>query len=86
MLLKPISSTFILEQVENKVNYLGLLMTDDDLYYQSPSAKEAHVYRAELFRDKHWKFKNIYSRQFWQNPDHVFDEFNRFIQTRGERK
>lgn len=83
--LLPFADLTILEQLEHKVNYLGLLMTDDDLYYQSPSAKEAHVYRTELFRDKHWKFKNIYSRQFWQNPDHVYDEIYRFIQTRGER-
>jgi len=79
--LLPFADLTILQHSKKKVDYLGLLMTDDDLYFQSPSAKEAHVYRSELFQDKHWKFKNIYSRQLWQNTDHVFNEIKRFIQT-----
>ncbi|WKN43154.1 AAA domain-containing protein [Tunicatimonas pelagia] len=77
----PFADLTILAQAKNKVEYLGLIMTDDDLYFQSPSAKEAHVYRSELFQEKYWKFKNVYSRQLWQNADHVFSEIKRFIQT-----
>jgi len=82
----PFADLTIKEDVEGEYKYIGLLMTDDDLYFQSPSAKEAHAYRPELYQEKNWKFKNIYSRQYWQNPHHVQEEITRFIQTRGERK
>ena len=84
--LLPFADLTIKEELETGYNYLGLLLTDDDQYFQSPSAKEAHVYRHEMYQDKNWKFKNVYSRQFWQNPSHVQQEITRFIQTRGERK
>jgi superfamily I DNA and/or RNA helicase len=84
--LLPFADLTIQEELENGYNYLGLLMTDDDQYFQSPSVKEAHAYRPELYQEKNWKFKNVYSRQYWQNPQHVQEEISRFIQTRGERK
>jgi len=46
--------------------YEALLLTDDDLYYQSLSAKDAHVYTPFLLRTKHWSFKRIYSREWWK--------------------
>jgi ABC-type uncharacterized transport system YnjBCD ATPase subunit len=46
--------------------YEALLLTDDDLYYQSLSAKDAHVYTPFLLTAKHWKFKRIYSREWWK--------------------
>ena len=59
--------------------YIGLINTDDDLYYQSISAKEMHAYRPFVYRDKHWKFKHIYSRQRWQQPQQVQESLQRFI-------
>ena len=59
--------------------YIGLINTDDDLYYQSISAKEMHAYRPFVYRDKHWKFKHIYSRQRWQQPQQVQEALQRFI-------
>ncbi|MGD1890794.1 MAG: AAA domain-containing protein [Cyclobacteriaceae bacterium] len=82
----PFADLTIREKLDTGYSYLGLLMTDDDQYYQSPSAKEAHASRPELYQEKNWKFKNVYSRQYWQNPNHVKEEITRFIQTRGERK
>jgi superfamily I DNA and/or RNA helicase len=72
-----------LKNQENK--YIGLINTDDDLYYQSESAKDMHAYRPHLLLSKNWKVKNIYSRQFWQQQEEVEDALNRFIQTDGQK-
>ncbi len=49
------------------VAYEGLLLTDDDLYFGSPSVKEPHAYLPMILRAKHWPFHRVYSRQFWQS-------------------
>ncbi|WPP50514.1 AAA domain-containing protein [Catalinimonas niigatensis] len=65
--------------------YIGLINTDDDIYYQSESAKEIHAYRPFLLSEKNWKFKNIYSRQYWQQNEQAKEDVNRFIMTDGQR-
>jgi hypothetical protein len=47
--------------------YEGLLLTDDDLYFGSPSAKEPHAYLPIILRTKHWPFQRVYSREFWRH-------------------
>lgn len=59
--------------------YAGLLITDDDLYYQSPSVKDAHVYTPLTLSSKHWNFRGIFSREYWQNEHSVTEELHRFI-------
>ncbi len=51
--------------LKNADTYQSLLLTDDDLYYQSPS-KDAHAYTPLLLQAKHWTFKRLYSRQWWK--------------------
>lgn len=65
--------------------YIGLVNTDDDLYYQSESAKDMHAYRPTHLALKNWKVKHIYSRQFWLQQEEVEDELNRFIKTDGQK-
>ena len=47
--------------------YESLILTDDDLYYQSLSAKDAHAYTPFLLRSKNWTFRRMYSREWWKN-------------------
>ena len=49
--------------------YEGLLLTDDDLYFGSPSAKEPHAYLPIILRDKNWPFRRVYSREFWRGKE-----------------
>ena len=49
--------------------YEGLLLTDDDLYFGSPSVKEPHAYLPMILREKHWPFGRLYSRQFWNGRE-----------------
>ena len=63
----------------NQGKYAALLLTDDDLYYQSPSVKDSHVYTPFTLSAKHWKFRGIFSREYWQNENMVTEELIRFI-------
>ncbi len=72
--------------IKNKEGkYIGLVNTDDDLYYQSESAKDMHAYRPTHLAMKNWKFKHIYSRQYWQQRKETEDALNRFIKTDGNK-
>jgi hypothetical protein len=58
--------------------YYGLILTDDDLYYQSVSAKETHVYNPFTLSSKNWKFRGVFSRELWQDKDEVVERLVRF--------
>ena len=62
--------------------YIGLLNLDDDLYFQSPSVKDAHVYRPLLFRKKNWNIYSISSREYWHEPEQTIESMITFISTR----
>ena len=55
----------ITEKQEEK--YKSLLFTDDDLYFENISAKETHGYTPLFLKNKGWKFKRKYSRDYWKN-------------------
>jgi len=59
--------------------YLGVIATDDDLYFQSPSVKDAHVYTPFTLSEKHWKYKGIFSRNYWQNEEETKEELRIFV-------
>lgn len=65
--------------VKNGNNYLGLLITDDDLYYQSISVKDLHVYTPFTLSKKNWNFKGLYSREFWHNREQVEETILKFV-------
>ncbi|GAB3251766.1 hypothetical protein GCM10027347_10400 [Larkinella harenae] len=46
-------------------HYAGLLLTDDNLYYES-SPKDAHAYTPFALRLKNWPFQRVYSREYWR--------------------
>ena len=45
--------------------YSALLLTDDDQYFASTLAKDAHAYKYEAMKNKKWPFKRLYSRNYW---------------------
>ncbi len=45
---------------------MSLILTDDNLYYEQPSSKAAHVYLPFLLKAKNWTFSRMYSRVFWK--------------------
>ncbi|MEM7110512.1 MAG: DNA helicase I, partial [Bacteroidota bacterium] len=59
--------------------YVGLVLTDDDLYFQSPSIKDIHVYTPFTLSKKNWNFTGVFSREYWKNAQIVQESINRFI-------
>ncbi len=64
--------------VKSDDRYLGLVLTDDDLYHQSISIKDMHIYTPFTLSAKHWKFVGVYSREYWHNKDAVRERLLRF--------
>lgn len=59
--------------------YLGLILTDDDLYYGSISVKEDHVYKPLVLSSKRWRFQWVSSRDFWMKNEETMDSLRRFL-------
>jgi superfamily I DNA and/or RNA helicase len=53
--------------VKDKDAYESLILTDDNLYFQSTSPKETHAYLPFALAQKNWRFRRIWSREFWQD-------------------
>ncbi|MFT6036043.1 MAG: hypothetical protein ACI9XJ_001621, partial [Marivirga sp.] len=61
-------------------DYLGLLLTDDDLYYSNPSVKDVYAYTPQMLRDKNWPYLRVNSRNFWNDPEEMQERITQFIQ------
>ena len=59
--------------------YVGLILTDDDLYFQSPSIKDIHVYTPFILSKKNWNFTGVFSREYWKNSQAIGENLIRFI-------
>ncbi len=57
----------------------GLILTDDDQYYNSHSIKDIYVYQPEILSEKKWPYLRINSRDRWMNPEQVGDRIRIFL-------
>ncbi len=57
--------------VKSNEHYLGLILTDDDIYHQSISVKDMHIYTPFTLSVKKWKFISIHSREYWHDKNAV---------------
>lgn len=64
--------------IKSEGRYIGLVLTDDDLYHQSISIKDMHVYTPLMLSAKHWKFVGVYSREYWHNKETIKERLLRF--------
>ncbi len=49
--------------------YKSLMLTDDELLYSAESLKESFAYVPLALRQKGWKYKRAWSRNWWLNPE-----------------
>lgn len=59
--------------------FIGLIRTDDDHYYKSVSAKDAHVYRPLSLMRKNWPAFSTSSREYWNNKKAVYESLTTFM-------
>lgn len=57
----------------------GIILTDDVLYEQMYSIKDAHVYTPQLLEQKHWTHLRVFSRNWWMDRERVQHELTRYI-------
>lgn len=65
--------------VRENGDYLGLILTDDELYHQSISVKESHVYLPDTMTRKNWPYREFFSREFWHDKEVLKERIIRFI-------
>ncbi len=59
--------------------YAGVILTDDENYFNCLSVKERHASLPELLEQKSWKHLGQYSRNFWQDPEKFINEVGKFV-------
>lgn len=57
----------------------ALVLTDDEYYRNSLSAKAAHAYTMLLLERKGWKFRRIFSRHYWMNAEKALLEVQKLL-------
>ncbi len=65
--------------IGNKQNYIGLILTDDQVYFSSLTSKEPHVYTPFLLQNKNWEYLRVFSRSWWMDREKVENELAKFI-------
>lgn len=66
--------------VKYKDQYKALIITDDDLYFESPSIKDVHVYTPFTLSKKQWRFRGFFSREWWSKREQLEESILRFVQ------
>lgn len=66
--------------IKQRRKYLGLLLTDDEQFYNGVSIKDTFVYKPYLLQQKQWKFNFFHSRGFWLDKQKVKDKIGRFLE------
>ncbi len=60
-------------------NYSGVVLTDDSIYYTTPTLKESHAYIYKALEKDHWPYIRVYSREYWNNPNQLIENISRFL-------
>ena len=55
--------------IEKNGTFANIILTDDEFYQQSLSAKHHHALLPQLLEEKGWTFTSLYSRNFWLDRD-----------------
>lgn len=58
--------------------YVSAILTDDDHYYESLSAKALHAQSLQLLKKNNWPYKRLYSRNFWQDRERFMLEVDKW--------
>ncbi len=60
-------------------NYMGVILTDDERYLNSLSAKDLYAYTTDQLARKHWEHRMIYSRNYWLDKEKIENDLLRLV-------
>jgi len=66
--------------IKQRKQYMGLLLTDDEQFYNGVSIKDTFVYKPYLLEQKQWTYNFFHSRGFWLDKEKVKDKIGRFLE------
>ncbi|MFM8741333.1 MAG: hypothetical protein ACKOC0_14180, partial [Cytophagales bacterium] len=64
--------------MRNRV-FVSLLLTDDDVYYQTPSIKYWHAQLPDLLESKGWPWRKFFSRNYWADQERFTLEVEKWL-------
>ncbi len=59
--------------------YHSLVLTDDNLYFQSVSIKDFHAYLPMTLKNKNWNYLKLNSRQYWSDRNQFKDKIVTYL-------
>lgn len=59
--------------------YKGLLLSDDNLFYDNPSVKDIFAYTPFLLTKMNWPYIQIKSRNFWNDKEELMERVVQFV-------
>ena len=65
--------------VTARKKFKGLVLTDDELFHDSLSAKQSHAYQVFHFAEKKWPSVRVYSREFWMDAEQTKTKLEKFV-------
>lgn len=70
--------------VKSQGKYSGLILTDDELFYNTLSSKEAYAYRYDQFQEKKWPYVQLFSREYWLDHEMTKERLAKFLHRTSE--
>lgn len=65
--------------VKIKNSYRGLVLTDDERYFQALSPKQIYGFQHFHLAMKNWPHIRYHSREFWLDQEEAFEKLRRFV-------
>ncbi|QCR24456.1 AAA domain-containing protein [Pontibacter sp. SGAir0037] len=59
--------------VKQEQKYMGVVLTDDDLYYSQPSVRHHHADLPKQLQEREWPYCKVYSREYWADAAKVLE-------------
>ena len=60
-------------------NLRGMVLTDDEVFHEAASVKEAFVYYPSLLSDKKWPHTRFFSRTFWIDKESILERMKIYL-------
>jgi hypothetical protein len=64
---------------KDKEKYKGLMLSDDNLFYDNPSVKDIFAYTPFLLSKMNWPYIQIKSRNFWNDKEELMERVVQFV-------
>ncbi|ADR22553.1 hypothetical protein MATR_36010 [Marivirga tractuosa] len=64
---------------KDNTEYKGLLLSDDNLFYDNPSVKDIFAYTPFLLSKMNWPYIQVKSRNFWNDKEELMERVVQFV-------